>query len=115
MARMLLEAGAEPSPRGMDFAAGAGNVQLVRMLLQAGANPSHGLLSAAGNGNAEIVELLLRAGGDPNDARWIYKRRLDLTPLHLAVMKGRLGDRENPDRGRGRHRGACTIRSPGDI
>ncbi|MCY4139584.1 MAG: ankyrin repeat domain-containing protein [Rhodobacteraceae bacterium] len=91
MAQMLLEAGAEPSPRGMDFASGAGNGQIVRMLLEAGANPSHGLLSAAGNGEAEIVAFLLRAGGDPNNARWIYRRRLDLTPLHLAVMKGHLG------------------------
>ena len=33
---------------------------------------------------------LLRAGGDPNATRWIYGRRLSLTPLHGAAWRGHL-------------------------
>ena len=69
--------GRRPRPRGMDLAlyeaAQAGDVDDVRDLIQAGANPSatingdgNALIGAARSGRVEITKLLLDAGADPN-------------------------------------------------
>ncbi|MDE0002631.1 MAG: ankyrin repeat domain-containing protein [Rhodospirillaceae bacterium] len=87
---MLLVAGANPS-RGVGEASGAGRAEVVRMLLEAGGDPSLGLASASMAGRIEIVKILLRAGGDPNDSRWTYRQRLSLTALHAAALRGLVG------------------------
>ncbi|MDE0342845.1 MAG: ankyrin repeat domain-containing protein [Deltaproteobacteria bacterium] len=87
--RILLGAGADPSV-GLSAAAGTRHTDIVRMLLGAGADPSVGLSAAARSGRSEIVAALLGAGGDPNATRWIYRRRLSLTPLHGAALRGHL-------------------------
>jgi len=79
-ARFLLERGAEVDARGRGWmtgtplhsAASASHVEILRMLLDAGADPNARqsgawtpLHSAARNGNAECVALLLAHGADP--------------------------------------------------
>lgn len=77
----------------LSFASSEGNIESVRMLLQGGADPNiDSLLGesplhiAANNANAQTCKLLL----DYNAS--IDARRVDgLTPLMLAVCKGKLG------------------------
>lgn len=74
-------------------AAAHGHIQIVRMLLDAGAN-IHGsegsyyspLQEAANGGYSEIVKMLIKAGADVNESRDIS---LD-TSLHLALRHGDL-------------------------
>ena len=80
----------------LSLAIGIGSKELVRTLIEAGADPnievrpdsragSH-LTYAVGLGNAGIVSLLLAAGADPNfvDTEQFY----DQTPLSLAIGAG---------------------------
>ena len=80
----------------LSLAIGAGNEDLVRMLIEAGADPNvpvkpdfrvgtH-LTFAVGLGNTEIVEMLLEAGADPNAVD--TEQHYDQTPLSLAIAAG---------------------------
>ncbi len=81
----------EASP--LIYAIQASNAEIVRMLLDAGADPSFAgeywfsspLHEAASVGNADIVKLLLEHGADVNaynDAHY------GIMPLHAAILKG---------------------------
>ena len=52
----------------LSTAAGNGDVPAVQALVEAGADPSDGLVAAVMSGHVEIVQILLDAGGDPMDA-----------------------------------------------
>jgi hypothetical protein len=72
LARMLLDAGANPNALGensirpLGLAANVGRRDLCDLLLSRGANPSHGkfFFDALRGGNADVVELALDLGGD---------------------------------------------------
>ena len=92
--RLLLERGAEPGGRyALADAAYRGNLELVQLLVKAGADPSlspYGdvpLCSAARQGHLEVVDYLLAQGADPNgpeDRRWESVR----CPLYMALRAG---------------------------
>lgn len=95
LSRRLLAAGADKdeldshgraTPLGV--AADAGNISIVRLLLDAGAdvNKASPLYYAAQKGHLEIVELLLRAGADPNR----YLIGSVPSPLLAAAREGHL-------------------------
>src|ERR1043166_6593132 len=100
MIRLLIKAGADPNasePGGeapIMTASRSGNVEAVKALLAAGANPNAkeekrgqpALMWAAGEGNVEVVEALIAAGAD-------IHARLDsgFTPFLFAVREGRIG------------------------
>ena len=79
----------------LSLAIGANSTEVVRILINAGANPNFRvnpafragthLTYAVGKGNAEIVQILLDAGADPNvvDTEQFY----DESALSLAVKK----------------------------
>ncbi len=81
----------------LSYAIDAGNAEIVRMLLDAGADPSFGgpywcgfpfgtpLHSAASDGHAEIVKLLLERGADVNATN---EDHYGIMPLHEAILKG---------------------------
>jgi ankyrin repeat protein len=95
--RGLLKSGADVNSARADgvsalhLAAGAGNVEIARVLMTAGANVAAStvllgtrpLHMAAENGHADVVGLLLAHGADPNAAD-----RLGTTPLMLAARSG---------------------------
>ena len=85
----LLAAGADPT-FGLPTAVARGHTDIVKILLAAGADPSEGLASAVRWENTKILAILLESGGDPNDADWIHRSHLSLTPLHWAAWKGHL-------------------------
>lgn len=76
----------------LHWAATAGDLEMTRMLLAAGANVKAAsrigkitpLVLASQTGNADIIEALLAAGADPNGAN-----DLGTTPLMLAAASGR--------------------------
>src|SRR5262245_12399309 len=75
----------------LHLAASAGNVEIARVLMTAGANVgastvllgTRPLHMAAENGHSDVVDLLLARGADPNAAD-----RLGTTPLMLAAHSG---------------------------
>jgi uncharacterized protein len=76
----------------LHFAARNGNLEVARVLLDAGADinyahPEHGnaLLIAVASGHEELALFLLKSGADPN-----VKDRWGATPLHFALHKGML-------------------------
>jgi len=95
--RQLLKAGADVNPARADgvsalhLAASAGNVEIARVLITAGANATSAttllgwkpLHMAAQNGHADMVDLLIARGADPNVAD-----TLGTTPLMLAAQAG---------------------------
>jgi cytohesin len=72
--KILLEAHADPkSGLNLWYASMAGDVEMVKLLLDAGASPNipgprgrTGLFEAARSGHTEVVGALLEAGADPN-------------------------------------------------
>ena len=68
----LLDAGADPNSGALVAAADAGNLEVVKTLLKAGAGSSEtgdtesALISAARSGSVEVVKLLVDAGADLN-------------------------------------------------
>ena len=98
MVRLLLANGASPIPRGgkpfafpLDAAASNGSIEVLRMLIEAGAPvnamPVHGgsaLASATVFGHEHVVEALLTAGADPN-----LSSNDGMTSVMLAVRLGR--------------------------
>lgn len=98
--RLLIEKGANPntsvlsgnSP--LNFASWKGNVEIVKMLVNANANANINhkgeggltpLISAIFNGNIEIAEFLINQGADLNIQDDVEKR----SALHVAVWKER--------------------------
>ena len=77
--KTLLSHGAKLEPTGarpsaLHFAAGAGKIEAVQLLLRRGASIAHGdhdghspVLRAVANGHADIIEVLLEAGADVNE------------------------------------------------
>jgi ankyrin repeat protein len=71
----------------LDEAALYGHTEVVRCLLEYGADPSppsHALLAAASKGYLAIIRLLLQAGADPNYVEGEYSE----SPLSLAAIGG---------------------------
>ena len=72
-------------------AAHGGHIQVVKLLLEGGANPNEGsyglgnspLFCASLKSNEEVIQLLLDSGADPNKPR-CYTR---CVPLHVAAKK----------------------------
>jgi hypothetical protein len=94
VARLLLQHGAKPNQRNdsgqtaLGFAANAGDVALVDLLLRHGADINGGtawtpLMDAAYNGWEEVVKLLIRKGADVN-----FHPRGYMTPLECAQGQG---------------------------
>ena len=52
-------------------AADRGHLEVVRLLIEAGADANVAIAIAAQNGHLEVVELLLQAGADKNAARQV--------------------------------------------
>ncbi|KAK7934889.1 ankyrin, partial [Apiospora marii] len=86
---------ADPEPKHHELArmAAAGNVAMVRHLLDLGADPSHpktnkgtALLHAVRGSHLDVVDLLLARGADPSAMGWERLR----TPLTAAAQTGSL-------------------------
>lgn len=82
-ARSLLEGGADPNDGSLALAALGGNMAILKLLLEKGAQPGrdgrHLLSEAARGGRNEAVLLLLEQGADPRGGEG------DMTPLHYAA------------------------------
>jgi ankyrin repeat protein len=107
---------AVPSPSGamtpLLFAAREGNLEMARILVDAGAeldrpsaNGTHPLVVAITNNHIELAGFLLSAGADPNAADSFYKR----TPLYAAV------EMRNPDYTRDTPQPVPDVRDPMDL
>ena len=64
--KLLLEAGAKPDGFELGQACWLGRTEAVKLLLTAGVNPDAGIVSAAHGGHVEIVRLLLERGANVN-------------------------------------------------
>jgi ankyrin repeat protein len=101
-AELLLSRGADPDTGSLHFAAGAARLELVRLLLQAGADVNrrdpatgrtslHAAVAAGPDGDApEIVRVLLAAGADVNATTHDGASALDMS--HLAAARHRRND-----------------------
>jgi ankyrin repeat protein len=101
-ATLLLERGADADGGALHFAAGGARLELVRLLLAAGADvnrrdpatgrtPLHAAVAAHPAGDApEIVRVLLDAGADVNATTNDGASALDMS--HLAAARHRSGD-----------------------
>lgn len=81
--KMLLGAGATPTSDALNNAAKYGNIDAVKLLLQAGVDPSESITGAARDNSSEAVKLLLQAGADPNHK--VQSSILTVTPLIVAT------------------------------
>ncbi len=63
--RLLLDRGADPND-GMYQAAGSGKVDVMRLLLDRGADPNRGLSSAVNSGQVDVARLLIARGANVN-------------------------------------------------
>ncbi len=66
MVNMLLDAGARPTLEALAAAATFGNTEMVLLFLKTGAPPDEGLVWAAARGRLELVRLLLEKGAQVN-------------------------------------------------
>lgn len=101
-AKLLLERGADPDTGALHFAAGGGRLELVRLLLTAGADvnrhdpatgrtPLHAAVAAAPAGDApEIVRVLLAEGADVDATTHDGASALDM--VHVAAARHRRDD-----------------------
>jgi ankyrin repeat protein len=101
-AKLLLERGADADTGALHFAAGGARLELVQLLLAAGADvnrrdpatgrtPLHAAVAADHAGDApEIVRVLLAAGADVNATTHDGASALDMS--HVAAARHRRGD-----------------------
>jgi ankyrin repeat protein len=101
-AQLLLERGADANTGALHFAAGGARLELVRLLLQAGADvdrrdpetgrvPLHAAVGAGPDGDApEIVRVLLSAGADVNATTLDGASALDMS--RIAAARNRRDD-----------------------
>lgn len=94
---ILIKAGANVSAVSSEnttalSSAAAGDAELVKLLLQAGADPNQrsrsqwpALIMASSSGNSSIIDLLIQSGADVNLGNWH-----GFTPLHAAVQAGHI-------------------------
>ena len=88
--KLLLDSGAEPTA-GLRAAVQAGHIEIVKLLLDNGADPTAGFIAAVGAGHIEIVKLLLDSGADPTEGRCDGGARIrshEEYPLHVAAATG---------------------------
>jgi ankyrin repeat protein len=93
VARILLGAGARADRKGeqspLVAAAGEGQLECVKMLIEAGADPAQPsgdawspITAACSHGHTEVVRLLIESGATPNESK------ASLTPFGVALMDG---------------------------
>ena len=88
--KLLLDSGAEPTA-GLSAAVQAGHIEIVKLLLDSGAEPTAGFIAAVRAGHIEIVKLLLDSGADPTEGRCDGGARIrshEEYPLHVAAATG---------------------------
>lgn len=72
----------------VDYAAQDSRIEVMRLLLQAGADPNRGLIRAAESGQIEVIKLLLEAGADPNRGLIYAAKSGQLEAIKILISLG---------------------------